>query len=75
MFFGGDAEQRFHFLAVGYAAFADALIVFADDFRGALHLRGLAFDFEVVTVPQMRGDAAGPIQEVSGFRRECQKTR
>jgi hypothetical protein len=51
MLFGGDAEEGFHFLAVGYAALANALVVLTDDFRGALHLRRLALDFEVVAVP------------------------
>ena len=65
-FAGRDAQQRFHFLAVGNAAVADALVVFAQDLRGALHLRRRAFDFQIV-VAQMGGDVKGGLKELKIF--------
>ncbi len=41
----GDAQQGFHFLAIGNAAVADSLIVFAEDLRGALDLRAARLRF------------------------------
>ena len=51
----GHVQQRLHFLAVGDAPFEHALVVGIHNPRGALHLLGFAFDFQVV-VPQMRAD-------------------
>ena len=47
-------------------AFADALVERAEDAGGALDLRGLAFDFDVV-VFQMGGDAQGGLEKFQVF--------
>jgi len=57
-FGGGDLQQRFHFLAVGQAAFADALVVFAENPGGALDLCGSALNFQIV-VAQMGRNVQG----------------
>src|SRR5580693_8024042 len=69
MFAGGagrDTQQRFHFRAIGNSPIADALIVFAQDLRGALDLRLGAFDFQVV-IAQMRSDVKGGLEEFKIF--------
>ncbi len=62
----GDAQQGFYFRAVGNSPVADALIVFAQDLRGALDLRLGAFDFQVV-IAQMRSDVKGGLEEFKIF--------
>jgi len=62
----GNAQEGFHFRTVGNSPVADALIVFAQDLRGALHLRLRAFDFQVV-IAQMRSNVKGGLEEFKIF--------
>ena len=71
-FIGGDAQQRFHFLAVGNRGLPDALVVGIQNARGALHLRGLAFDFEIVVL-QMGRDLQGGLEEFQIFIEGAEK--
>jgi hypothetical protein len=63
---GRGAQERFYFLAAWDVAFADAVVVGAENARGALHLLRLAFNFEVV-VFQVRGDAQRRLKELEVF--------
>src|SRR6185437_2504555 len=69
---GCNAQERPHFLAGRGAALADAFVIFAEDFSGALHLLRLAFDFEVVLF-QLRGDAQGGFEELEIFIEGAEK--
>ena len=63
---GGDAQQRFHFLAVWRAAVADALVIFAEDLGGAFDLRGGTFNFQIV-IAEMRGDVESGFEKLQIF--------
>ncbi len=65
-FAGGDAEKGFHFLAVRDAAFTDAAIVFVENLRGALDLRGRALDFQIV-IAEVRGNVQGGLEQFQVF--------
>ena len=62
----GGVEQRFHFLAAGNVSVPDPLIVRAQNARGALDLRRLALDLEVV-IEQVRFNAQRGFQEFQVF--------
>jgi len=64
--FGRHAQERLHLAAIGNTPFADALIVSAEDARGALDLIGFAFDFQVAIV-QVRGHVQRRLKEFQVF--------
>lgn len=65
-FTGGDAQERFYFLAVWHAAVADALVIFAQDLGSAFDLRGGTFNFEIV-IAEMRGDVQRGFEKLQIF--------
>ncbi|HKS67477.1 MAG TPA: hypothetical protein VJR26_09590 [Candidatus Acidoferrales bacterium] len=70
---GGHTKQRANLVVPRGSAFANALVVLANDLDGALHLFGVALDFQVAAICQMSANLQGGFEQLQVFVESAEK--